>query len=207
MEGEAEYVFWHALIRDVAYGQIPRAQRSAKHIAAAQWIERIAGDRVADQAELIAHHYSEALAIARAAGEASASELEGATARFLVLAGDRALDLDRDGAEVLYRRAVDLLPAGTVRHGEALLKLGEAVQLSSRFEEARDIIERAVQELEESGEARQSASAYGLLGNVSFQLGRVEAMQDALDRALVLLEVLHPAPARDIYGRKVALSP
>ena len=41
-------VFWHALVRDVAVGQIPRAQRSAEHIAAAQWIERIAGGRVAE---------------------------------------------------------------------------------------------------------------------------------------------------------------
>ena len=27
MEGEAEYGFWHVLVRDVAYGQIPRAAR------------------------------------------------------------------------------------------------------------------------------------------------------------------------------------
>ena len=35
MEGEAEYGFWHLLVRDVAYQQIPRAQRAAKHLAAA----------------------------------------------------------------------------------------------------------------------------------------------------------------------------
>ena len=26
MEGEAEYGFWHALVRDVCYAQIPRAR-------------------------------------------------------------------------------------------------------------------------------------------------------------------------------------
>ncbi|MEX2421081.1 MAG: AAA family ATPase, partial [Actinomycetota bacterium] len=31
IEGESEYAFWHLLIRDVAYGQIPRASRAAKH--------------------------------------------------------------------------------------------------------------------------------------------------------------------------------
>ena len=36
---EAEYLFWHALIRDVAYGQIPRRRRAAKHVAAAAWID------------------------------------------------------------------------------------------------------------------------------------------------------------------------
>ena len=38
MEGEAEYAFWHALVRDVAYGALPRAARVAKHRAAGDWI-------------------------------------------------------------------------------------------------------------------------------------------------------------------------
>ena len=46
MEGEAEYAFWHALVRDVAYGALPRAARVAKHRAAAAWIaERSGGVR------------------------------------------------------------------------------------------------------------------------------------------------------------------
>src|SRR4051794_29744941 len=39
MEGEQEYAFWHVLVRDVAYEQIPRAARIRKHRAAAAWIE------------------------------------------------------------------------------------------------------------------------------------------------------------------------
>ena len=39
--------FWHALIRDVAYGQIPRSARAAKHEAAADWLEEMAGERLA----------------------------------------------------------------------------------------------------------------------------------------------------------------
>jgi hypothetical protein len=39
MEGEHEYGFWHVLVRDVCYGQIPRAAR-----AAATW-PRPAGSR------------------------------------------------------------------------------------------------------------------------------------------------------------------
>ena len=35
--GEVEYAFWHALVRDVAYGQIPRAARAERH-RAAEWI-------------------------------------------------------------------------------------------------------------------------------------------------------------------------
>ena len=71
VEGEDEFLFWHALVRDVAYGQIPRASRAEKHRAAAEWIEQTAGERVADHAELIAHHYLQALELARAATAAT----------------------------------------------------------------------------------------------------------------------------------------
>ena len=46
IEGEAEYAFWHALVRDVAYGQLPRAARATRHAAAAAWIENTVGERV-----------------------------------------------------------------------------------------------------------------------------------------------------------------
>ena len=72
MEGESEYSFWHLLVRDVAYGQIPRAERARRHRSAAAWIERKAGDRVEDLAEVLAHHYLQALELAEAAGDARA---------------------------------------------------------------------------------------------------------------------------------------
>ena len=59
--------FRHALVRDVAYGQIPRAARAEKHLAAAEWIESLG--RPEDHAELIAHHYLSALEFSSAAGK------------------------------------------------------------------------------------------------------------------------------------------
>src|SRR5438132_1202631 len=53
--GQTEFGFWHALIRDAAYGQIPRAARSAKHRRAAAWIDRVAGERTAESAGVLAH--------------------------------------------------------------------------------------------------------------------------------------------------------
>ena len=38
VEGARQYVFVHALLREVAYGQIPRAARSEKHRLTADWI-------------------------------------------------------------------------------------------------------------------------------------------------------------------------
>ena len=61
MAGEAEYGFWHLLVRDVCYGQIPRAGRAARHRVAAAWLERKAGDRAEDLADVLAYHYLSAL--------------------------------------------------------------------------------------------------------------------------------------------------
>ena len=56
-----EYAFVHSLVRDAAYDRLPRAERTRRHLAAADWIERLAGDRAMDHAELLAHHMSAAL--------------------------------------------------------------------------------------------------------------------------------------------------
>ncbi|MBV8480375.1 MAG: AAA family ATPase [Actinobacteria bacterium] len=66
--GETQYAFLHLLVRDVAYAQIPRARRIEKHRAAAEWIESLSPDRSEDRAEMLAHHYREALRLADASG-------------------------------------------------------------------------------------------------------------------------------------------
>ena len=63
VEGELQYSFHHALVRDVAYGQIPRAERAVRHRLAAQWIEALG--RPEDHSETTAHHYLQALEYAR----------------------------------------------------------------------------------------------------------------------------------------------
>jgi predicted ATPase len=69
VEGENEYAFSHQLVRDVAYAQIPRPDRARRHRAAAAWIKHRAGERVEDLAEMLAHHYLQALELSEAAEE------------------------------------------------------------------------------------------------------------------------------------------
>jgi class 3 adenylate cyclase/tetratricopeptide (TPR) repeat protein len=66
--GETQYAFLHLLVRDVAYGQIPRARRMERHRAGAEWIESLSPDRSEDRAEMLAHHYREALRLAESSG-------------------------------------------------------------------------------------------------------------------------------------------
>jgi class 3 adenylate cyclase len=87
VEGETEFAFKHLLVRDVAYGQIPRAERAQKHVRTAEWIQSFG--RPEDHAGMVAHHYVNALELARAAGQ-DVGELEVRTRAALREAGDRA---------------------------------------------------------------------------------------------------------------------
>jgi class 3 adenylate cyclase/tetratricopeptide (TPR) repeat protein len=122
IEGEEEFSFWHALVRDVAYQQIPRGPRAEKHVAAARWVEKTAAERVADHAEILVHHYGEALELLRAAGD-DATEAQRELVRFLVLAGERATQLDTEAAEAHFRRAIALCEHDELARANAQAKL------------------------------------------------------------------------------------
>ena len=51
------------LIRDVAYGMLPKAVRSRKHFEVGAFIEERAGDRTDEVVALLAEHYGRAAAL------------------------------------------------------------------------------------------------------------------------------------------------
>ena len=68
IEGETEFLFVHALVCDVAYEQLTRADRAAKHAALAKWLEERTAGRTEDLAEVLAYHYGTALDMAASCG-------------------------------------------------------------------------------------------------------------------------------------------
>ncbi|MGI8478330.1 MAG: AAA family ATPase, partial [Gaiellaceae bacterium] len=89
---QPEYAFRHLLVRDVAYSQIPKASRGAKHLAAAAWIEEMSGERSIDHAEVLAHHYVEALHLG---GEGvDEDSIRSRAASFMRFAAKRATTVD-----------------------------------------------------------------------------------------------------------------
>jgi DNA-binding SARP family transcriptional activator len=62
LPGQAELSFRHALIHEVAYRSIPRAQRAPAHAEVGAWLEELAGDRRDEFAELLAYHFGAAAA-------------------------------------------------------------------------------------------------------------------------------------------------
>ena len=132
--GAAEFVFEHALVRDVAYGGIPRARRREAHAAALDWMEAVTGGREEEFAELLAHH-------AIAAGNAER------TAHYAALAGDRyrrvyaATDAIRwydralePAAELGASTSRLLVPEILHGRGEAHEQLGELDEAAADYE-------------------------------------------------------------------------
>ena len=172
IEGDAEYAFWHVLTRDVAYAQIPRASRAARHVAAATWIESIAPDRLDDMADLLAHHYVTALELAQAAGQTDqAAKLQAPALRFLTVAGSRALGLDAAAALSNFERALALTPPGHPDRAETLTRFGDAAFQSGRRDDAVPALTEAHASFRASGDVLAAARAMLILAQVFFGLG------------------------------------
>src|SRR5262249_46488262 len=151
MEGEAEYGFWHLLVRDVCYAQIPRAARAARHRAAADWLERKAGEGAEDLADVLAYHYLSALELGGPA-VAESQALEASAIRYLALAGERALALDVARSETSLAKALRLAPAGHPERAPLLERWARASQQQGRLHETRDALEEALVLYREQGE-------------------------------------------------------
>jgi len=194
MAGQAEYAFTHALIREVCYGQIPRAGRAQRHQRAAAWIEAMAGDRAADHAEILAAHYTTALDLAQAANDPPAGELAENAARYLMLAGDRAMGIDVAAAERHYHHALQLISSTGPSRAELLTRRAEALRQRARFPEAAATFEQAIELFRARGDVISLAGAITGFGLVLFELGDPRA-RTLSNNAVALVEPLGPSPA------------
>jgi class 3 adenylate cyclase len=187
MEGEAEYSFWHLLIRDVAYAQIPRAERSRRHRTAAAWIERKAGERVEDLAEVLAHHYVQALELAEAAGDIrQAAEVAPAARRFVALAGERALGLDTAQAVERLQLALDLTSDDDPERLPLLVRWADAAGQAGRLSEAGDVLDRVIATLRATDDRRVVARALQVRSRVSLVSGEGRHVPFAAEAAHLL---------------------
>jgi class 3 adenylate cyclase len=204
MEGEQEYAFWHVLVRDVAYEQIPRVGRIRKHRAAAAWLEDKAGDRAEDLADVLAHHYLEALELARATGDSEIQdEVRPAARRMLELAGDRASALDLPRAEGYYRRAVGLHDPADAAPAPLLMKMGR-VAVGFSVARGEEDTARAAALFEAAGDELGAAEAFLDLSRFATYRGSDADEQEYAERARQLLERHPPGPAYALYLSRVA---
>jgi class 3 adenylate cyclase len=178
VSGEEEYAFRHVLVRDVGYGQIPRAERGAKHLAAAQWIEGLG--RADDHAELVAHHYAAALELTRAAGTTEAA-LEGDARVAFVRAGDRSYRLGAFPAALRFYTDALALPAGEAER--ALVRFAYA-RARLHAEGDRSGLAEVCDALAAAGQTDAAAEAAALAANAAWRSARSGEAEAILTRAL-----------------------
>ena len=181
---ESQYTFWHVLVRDVAYAQIPRAARAEKHRLTGEWIESVAPGR-ATLTELLAHHYTSALEYARLARQETAELVDRARIA-LRDAGDRALTLYAyPAAARFFRDALELWPADDPGRPQLLFCLGRALFWSGRG--GADELVRAREAMIEAGDVGHASQADVLLSRLAIARGDPDGASVHAAAAVALL--------------------
>jgi class 3 adenylate cyclase len=189
VEGESEYAFRHILVRDVAYSQIPRAQRAEQHRRAAEWIESLAGV-TDDRAEMLAHHYCTALRLLQAAGDVPVGLPDNARIA-LTKAGDHALALQLPTrAAHFYRSALDLASTAVDR---ATLRYWYASSLVASTGTGRDELLEAHQQLVAIERPDLAAEADLLLAELAYEALDSPSALSHWRRAVSLVAPLPPS--------------
>jgi tetratricopeptide (TPR) repeat protein len=192
VEGEEEYAFSHPLVREVAYGQIPRAARAEKHRRVAEWIESLG--RTGDHAEMLAHHYSNALAFARAAGQETVA-LHDRARRAFREAGDRARALNAfASAARFYSAALELWPEDDPDRAPLLLACGQALRVAET--RGAEILVAARDAFLAVGDTEGAAEAEAALGELFWERNDPQSASEHLERAAALVQNLEPSRAK-----------
>jgi class 3 adenylate cyclase/tetratricopeptide (TPR) repeat protein len=189
---DAEYAFRHVLVRDVAYGQIPRTDRVEKHRRVAEWIESLG--RPEDHAEMLAYHYVSALELARAAGKPIESLSERARVA-LQEAGDRAFSLNaKVPAARFYEAALKLWPADSLERARLLFFVGRSWYIAEGG--GAEELSQAVEALIARGDQETAAEAETVLYDLMYRRGERDQAMQHLDRARALVEEADVSPAK-----------
>ena len=192
--GETQFAFLHALVRDVTYGQIPRAERAEKHRRAAEWLASLAGDRAEDHAEMLAHHYHEALSLAGAAGLDTTPLREPARQAFAD-AAQRAFSLSAGQTTLDFARAALALTDPDSPERPALELLGAYGSRLTDNEDVPALLESAIEGFLAQGDYAHAAESAALLSSDGYFRGNVDDSRAAAARAVELARRAPSSPS------------
>ncbi len=189
--GEREFVFHHALVRDVAYRQIPRARRAERHLLAADWLDSLG--RPDEHAETAAYHYLAAIEYVRAVGGDAAPFAERARAA-LRRAGERLLALNAYAASAgFFGGALELSPPEDERP-ELLFSYGKALSRSASPDE--DALVEARDSMLAAGDAERAAESQAILAELLWRREQRDEAFAELREAVAALEARPPSYAK-----------
>jgi class 3 adenylate cyclase/tetratricopeptide (TPR) repeat protein len=198
---EVQYAFRHVLVRDVAYGQLPRARREEAHVQVAAWLESLQGGGE-ELAEQLAHHYRCALELQRALGR-DTRELAARAVPALHQAGTRALSLNAFQAALrFFETELELLPPDSPTRPYALLGLGKARAHAEGGGIAE--LEQAFEGFTSAGNTEGAADVASTLTPLLWGRGEADRAAEYLARATDLVEELPPTAMKAIALSRIA---
>jgi class 3 adenylate cyclase/tetratricopeptide (TPR) repeat protein len=182
--GEDSFRFGHILVRDAAYGALPKMQRAELHERFAGWLEQ------RGMFEEIRGHHLEQAYLARSAltpVNDAIAELGARAGAALASAGHRAFAReDMPAAARLLGRAVALLGEGPVRR-EAMRELSAALWVTGERERARTVLDDVVDEATAAGDKR--VEWYARLDGAG-RSGSVAELEDVASQAVEVFTAL-----------------
>jgi class 3 adenylate cyclase len=161
-EDEA-FRFTHILIRDAAYGAIPKARRAVLHERMAEWVRRQAAGRVGQFEEIVGYHLEQARRALLELGPVAqrAERLGRLASEALAAAGGRAFGRgDMPAAVNLLSRAASLLPEHDPDRLQISLQLAFALHQTGDFATLRTVLEEAERSAQAAGDAGLRTHAY-----------------------------------------------
>ena len=188
---EDAFRFRHVLIRDVAYEALTMARRADLHERFAMWLERRAGHRLAEYAELVGFHLEQAYRYLDQLGLAqSRTDLARTAAGHLLDSGRRAATRgDLPAAINLLERAAALLPPDDPTGIDAQLELSTALISSGALSRADEILSAALAAARSIGDERLQAHAQLRRLQHEFQAAAEQDDQHGRARAEELVRV------------------
>ena len=175
-----QYAFVQALIREVAYNTLARADRKVRHLAAARYFESVATDELAGA---LAGHYLAAHANAVQGAEADALAAQARLA--LRGAAERAAALGSHEQAVAFLEQALTVTPDPIEAADLRERAGEAASAAGRHDTAERHLRAALEAQRTLGDGRAIARAIAALGR---------ALLSAY-RSAEALAVLEPAAA------------
>jgi class 3 adenylate cyclase/tetratricopeptide (TPR) repeat protein len=173
-----QYAFVQALIREVAYNTLAKADRKRRHLAAARHFEQLGTDELAGG---LAGHYLAAHANTTAAAEADALAHQARIA--LVAAADRAVALGSLEQATAFLRLALGVTRDPAEEAYLLERAGEAASGASRHDEAEELLRRAVDLQRARGDRPATARATAALGRALLSCYRTVQASAVLEAA------------------------
>jgi class 3 adenylate cyclase/tetratricopeptide (TPR) repeat protein len=180
-----QYSFLQDLLKRVAYETLAKAERKARHLAAASHLVHAFGAGEQEIVEVIAAHYLDAYQAAPDADDAP--EIKARAQEMLARAGERAASLAaNEEAEHYFERAAELAEEPSI---EAALRerAGATAWASGRVDDAQAHLERALELYEGEGMTHPAARASARLGEVEWRTGGLDEALERMEHAFDVL--------------------